>query len=493
MNGATLPLQPRPGFDFLSVCSGIEAASVAWAPHGGRAVLLSEIEAFPRAVLRHRHGAWDARRRRDGGGPPLWGDFTALRARHLARLGAPLPDVLVGGTPCQSFSFAGLRRSLRDTRGNLSLDYVRLAHALANARRRRGRAFWAVWENVPGVLSTPDNAFGCFLGALVGGHRAFDLPAGAGRWPDAGMVAGPRARAAWRILDAQYFGLAQRRRRVLVVAGFGDGADPAEILFEPQGLHRHPPPRGGTGAGAAGTLAGGARSRGGYSTDDVPLTVGSLDAAGDRGGTLQDAVSGRLVAFGGNDTRGPIEVAAALNAHGGPAGRMDFESETFVLATTLTARGNVDNAGKESHLVPVAFDARQRDVRLYGDIAGPLDTDAFSQAICFDAAQITSRENRANPQAGGPCPTLPADGRASAITLGRDVGVRRLMPVECERLQGFPDGYTDVPYRPWGAPDGARYKALGNSKPVPMVSWLGQRLAQQIQSVSRSELHSDRA
>ena len=210
---------------FLSVCSGIEAASVAWAPLGWHACLVSEIERFPREVLAYRFGAAPVERGRPSNTLPLWGDFTALRVRHLRRLGVALPRLLVGGTPCQDFSIAGARASLDGARGNLSLDFVRLAHALGNAHNRAGTggSFWVVWENVPGVLSTHDNAFGRFVGALVGGGDAIVSPFAGGRWPRAGMASGGRARAAWRVLDAQHFGLAQRRERVLLVASLGGG------------------------------------------------------------------------------------------------------------------------------------------------------------------------------------------------------------------------------------------------------------------------------
>ncbi|MEW5729886.1 MAG: DNA cytosine methyltransferase [Pseudomonadota bacterium] len=156
---------------YASVCAGIEAASVAWEPLGWRPVLFSEIEAFPRAVLKHRQRAVEAGLKGAARlGVPLWGDFTAIRPRHLRRLGIEFPDLLVGGTPCQAFSVAGLRRSLEDDRGNLTLAYVRLIHA-TDPR-------WAVWENVPGVLSTDDNAFGCFLAGLVGADAALAPPGG---------------------------------------------------------------------------------------------------------------------------------------------------------------------------------------------------------------------------------------------------------------------------------------------------------------------------
>ena len=174
---------------YLSICSGIEAASVAWHPLGWEPLAFAEIEPFPRAVLAHHYPD-----------VPLHGDFTRLRDE--AWIGAA--DVLVGGTPCQAFSVAGKRASLSDDRGNLTLEFVRLADAIDDVRRLEGRdPSVLVWENVPGVLSVKDNAFGCLLAALVG-EDAPIVPPG-GKWTHAGVVAGPQRQAAWRTLDAQYF------------------------------------------------------------------------------------------------------------------------------------------------------------------------------------------------------------------------------------------------------------------------------------------------
>jgi DNA (cytosine-5)-methyltransferase 1 len=480
---------------YASICAGIEAASVAWEPLGWRPVLLSEIEGFPRAVLEHRQRAVDTRRPGAARlGVPLWGDFTALRPRHLRRLGIEFPDLLVGGTPCQAFSVAGLRGSLGDDRGNLTLAYVRLIHA-ADPR-------WAVWENVPGVLSTDDNAFGCFLAGLVGADAALPPPGG-GRWPDAGMVAGPRRTAAWRVLDAQYFRLAQRRRRVFVVSGRArDGINPGAVLFEPEGVRRREPPRRAPGAAVAGTLEARA-AHGGHDPG----------AHGAAAGHLQ-------VAFGGNNTVGPIEVAAALSAHGGPHGRMDFESETFVagVANTLRADGfdaSEDGSGRTT-LVPVAYRIAGDDAAYEeGDSAAPLTTgtDQNANVVAMGIA-LRGRDGGAaiecgddlahalrSSQGGGDKPfaliasgaadpvaaairALEADPKADLDAIvaalaaaGVSLHVRRLLPVECERLQGFPDGYTDIPWCGRGhSPDGPRYKALGNSMAVPAMRWLGQRI-----------------
>jgi len=194
---------------YLSVCSGIEAATVAWHPLGWTPAAFSEIEAFPRAVLQHHYPH-----------VPLHGDFTTIEADQYGPI-----DLLVGGTPCQSFSIAGLRGGLDDDRGNLALEFLRLA--------QRTRAKWLVWENVPGVLSSNGGRdFGAILGGMVELGYGF----------------------AYRVLDAQFFGVPQRRRRVFVVGCLGDWRGSAAVLFERDSLSGHSAPRRQKGEGVAGTL-----------------------------------------------------------------------------------------------------------------------------------------------------------------------------------------------------------------------------------------------
>jgi DNA (cytosine-5)-methyltransferase 1 len=412
---------------FGSVCSGIEAASVAWHGLGWRAAWVSEIEPFPSAVIAAR---WP--------GVENLGDMTALPERILAR-DVEAPDVLVGGTPCQAFSVAGLRGSLSDARGNLTLTFVRIADAIDTVRRADGRApCWVVWENVPGVLSVSDNAFGAFLGGLVGGDAALEPPRGRG-WTDAGVVSGPSRCAAWRVLDAQHFGLAQRRRRVFVLArgGAGDWAAADALLPVIESMRWHPAPRREAGQRAAPCLA--ARTRGG----------GGLGTDAELDGALIPAVCPTLRA-GGNSTGGDR-----------PPGT------------------DVDTA--DSLIVAHAFDARQSDVLQYGDRTGPLDTDGHSVAVAF------SCKDHGADAASDIAPTLRAMGHASShangggqMAVAMPMQVRRLTPVECERLQGFPDGYTAIPWRGRPAsecPDGPRYKSLGNSMAVPVMRWIGERIA----------------
>lgn len=379
---------------YLSVCSGIEAATVAWQPLGWRPAAFSEIEAFPSAVLAHHYPD-----------VPNLGDMTNFRSWPDAAI-----DLLVGGTPCQSFSVAGLRKGLDDPRGNLALTY------LAIAERYRPR--WLVWENVPGVLSSNGGRdFGAFVGGL--GQLGYG-------W-------------AYRVLDAQYFGVAQRRRRVFVVGCLGDWRAAAAVLFERHCLSGHPAPRREAGSGVAvcPTLRAGGNSTGG---DRPP-------------GTDVDTAESLQV------------VARCLTHH---AGRYDGDTETFV-AHTLRGEGfdaSEDGTGRGTPLVPVAF----------GWQNSPSQGDSVSKHVSptLDKSKTPAVAHTLTACGGqGGRDKLPVTAQGSAV--------RRLTPRECERLQGFPDDYTLIPWRgkPAGlCPDGPRYKALGNSMAVPVMRWIGERIEQ---------------
>lgn len=441
---------------FGSVCSGIEAVSVAWDGLLSPA-FYAEIDASPIAVLKHRQKAFDLR----AGSPiapwvPLWGDFSALRVRHLQRFGIAMPDVLVGGTPCQSFSIAGKRLSMADDRGNLSLALVRLAHAIDNVRSRDGKpGLVVVWENVPGVFSTADNAFGCLLAGFVGSDDALRSPLEHGRWPDAGMVSGPRARAAWRVLDAQYFGLAQRRERVFVVVSFRDGPDPAEILFEPRSLRGDSPPSREAREDLAGTLGGSSQS-GGFRTTDldnqgafIPMTSHALSAAS--GGDIGKAQQRTFIAFSCKD-------------HGNDA------------ATERT--GSLETV-KPWHVV--AFRASGQDGFMPRNVAPPLAASdgggaGMPTAMVFKPSHYTRGKDGAPSETHPPLSADADKGDQDPVILTASV-VRRLTPVECERLQGFDDDYTLVPYRGKMMSDSGRYRMLGNSMATQVVRWIGVRLA----------------
>jgi DNA (cytosine-5)-methyltransferase 1 len=353
-----------------SVCSGIEGASVAWAPLGWRCAFTAETEAFPRAVLKHHYPD-----------VPLFSDFTRLRDHHQDALVDV--DLLVGGTPCQGFSVAGLRGSLSDDRSNLCLEFIRLANTIDHLRRAAGRPpIWVLWENVPGVFSTEDNAFGAFLGGLVGCDAALD-PGARGKWTDAGLAAGPDRMAAWRVLDAQHFGLAQRRRRVFVLALGGAGAWACADALLPlaDSLSGYPAPRRQARERAAPTISARASAGGGLGTD-FDLDGGLIDTAPTltaAGGTDRKHGQGygqreyehpgflQLAAFGGNNTSGEIDVTAGLLAQPGSGWKGDFDSETFIThALNTTATGGAVTEDGTGRGVPLVADHDLHSLRADG-------------------------------------------------------------------------------------------------------------------------------
>ncbi|WP_412059316.1 phage N-6-adenine-methyltransferase [Enterobacter hormaechei] len=410
-----------------SVCSGIEAASKAWEPLGWKPSWFSEIEPFPSAVLAHH-----------------WPEVTNLgdmtKIADAVRAGeVEAPDVLVGGTPCQAFSIAGLREGLSDDRGQLTLSYVELANAIDAKRRERGEPeSIIVWENVPGVLSSKDNAFGCFLAGLAG--ESCELQPAGGKWTHAGCVSGPKRVIAWRVLDAQFFGVAQRRRRVFVVASARKGFDPAAVLFELDSVRRDSAPRRETQKAVAALTA---RGVGTCGADD------------------NQAQAGHLIAFGGGNTAGHIDVATACTAHGI---RLDFDTETFAVHGTQDPDTNCElahtlgrNNGQENAIVTEPFTLAIRG-RSEGSTV-EVRNDGTANAL------LTPNGGRAGMGVGA---------------IGWGMQVRRLTPIECERLQGFPDNHTLIGWRGKNAdecPDGPRYKAIGNSMAVPVMRWIGERIA----------------
>ncbi|MBI6621157.1 DNA cytosine methyltransferase [Pseudomonas corrugata] len=455
-----------------SVCSGIEAATLAWKPLGMRAAWFAEIEAFPSAVLAHHYP-----------NVPNHGDMTKLAALVLAGK-IPAPDVLVGGTPCQAFSVAGMREGLTDPRGALTIKYVELADAVDYVRAgQRKPASVIVWENVPGVLSDKGNAFGCFLGALAG--EDCELQPSGKKWPNAGCVYGPKRTIAWRVLDAQYFGLAQRRRRVFVVASARDGFDPTEVLFEREGVRRDTAPRRGQGQVVTGHAPfGPALQCGcGYIFPESLGHYGCPNCEGDEGPAV--SIFGGIPAFGGHSLDGSVERSATLTAKDS---RLDIESETFLMQpaeTVGTIAGTSPGGGwrigadeaAAGHLVVAVHGTQDPGVNY--EQAHALGRNSGQENAVFDPNQVTSKGNRSNPQPGI-CHTLPA---SSIAPVKFTSGVRRLLPRECERLQGMPDDYTLIPWRGKPAeecPDSPRYRSIGNSKAVPCVRWIGQRILKQI-------------
>jgi len=343
----------------------------------------AEIEPFPAAVHRARFPAC-----------VNLGDVTAhdfaSRAAAIAR-----PDVLVFGSPCQSFSVAGKRLGLDDPRGNLAL------HALHLARELRPR--WLVFENVPGLLSSAGGRdFGAFLGLM--GQCGYG-------W-------------AYRILDAQFAGVPQRRRRVFVVGYLGDWRPPAAVLFEPESLRGDSPPR----CAAREAIA------------------GALGARTGRSSSAQDAAAGHIIASTG-------EIAHCMNAGG--MGRQDYETETLI---AFTANDRGDDA-----LADLAPTLRAGGHAKSHANAGVMPAVAVINPRGRDGDAMPETSDVASPRA--------ASGWSSHSF------VRRLTPRECERLQGFPDDWTLVDYRGKRAADGPRYKAIGNSMAVPVIGWILRRLA----------------
>lgn len=477
----------------MTLCSGIGAPEMAAPWVDWR--FASEIEPFPRAVLQERFG-YRLPDDHNQGEPLIWGDMTEVTPDLLRSRGIPLPDLIVAGTPCQAFSVAGARKGLADARGNLTLSFVEICHAIV-AARPDGRLA-VLWENVPGVLSDRGNAFGCFLGGLVGALDALQPP-GNGSWPGEGMVQGPRARAAWSVLDAKWFGVAQRRKRVFVVVDFGNCVDPAAVLLEPDRLRGDSPPRRETGQRPAPTIS--ARTKGG----------GGL-------GTDFDCDGGLVAA----------EVAPTLNAHFGD--KMGLENQHInggcglFVSHTLKGEGfdaSEDGTGRGTPLVPIAFDCKGTEVQYSTDGSHPTlrsmgHSSSHQSAGGHAAVAIQERAVSENPNAGpqgkgwqeGVAYTLEARHHVQAVAFdmrGRDGGampegphdtaniraasggssrsyiaqpwaVRRLMPVETARLQGFEDNHTAITYRGKPAADGPQYKAHGNSMAVPVVRWIMERM-----------------
>lgn len=518
-----------------SVCSGIEAASVAWHTLGWRAAFFSEIDAFPRAVLAHHYPD-----------VPLHGDFTTIREGQYAAI-----DVLVGGTPCQSFSVAGLRAGLDDERGNLALEFCLLA-------RRLGPK-WVVWENVPGVLSLDGGrAFASILGGLA--ECGYGL--------------------AYRVLDAQFvrvdgFGRAvpQRRRRVFVVGCLGDWRRAAAVLFERQSLSWDSPPRREAGQRPSLTLAARTRGGGGLGTDfdldggllpDVSKTLaasrGAACANAEDLETYLPEHAATLTRGAESAGRGGLrretsgrrrEPCCPHPERQGGAGLMDFESETLV-AHSLRGGGfdaSEDGTGRGTPLVPVqgvALRGRENGAtaELTGDVmtalrcgggggdkahvllpmvAGTMPAageterkhghgwgqQEWTSGYCIPVAFAENSRAEVRMQGGdgqiapqlttgggkpgqgqpciafnarqapdvfnGHCEPLDTDGSTQGVL--SSWRVRRLTPTECESLQGFPPNYTAIPYRGKQAADGPRYKALGNSMACNVMRWIGQRIS----------------
>jgi len=421
---------------YLSVCSGIEAASVAWHPLGWEAVGFSEIEKFPSQVLAHHYPD-----------VPNFGDMTKYKEWNLDTV-----NLLVGGTPCQSFSVAGLRKGLEDPRGNLVLTYCGILDHF--------RPQWFVWENVPGVLSSGGGRdFGSFLGAVAELGYGF----------------------AYRVLDAQYFGVAQRRRRVFVVGYFGDWRPAAEVLFEPESLCRDNPPS--------------REAR----KDIAVFTPSSIGSYREGAGTLR-ASGGDLGGGSEHLVAQPYEIGNTLTARMAKGMNSDCnEGQTPVLEPIPIDMRNagrdpekhdemnrqgvgVGNEGDPAHTVTSAFvNAVAQPMVVHGTQDPCVSDVAFAQGRNNGGENVVFAPSEVGPSMGASGPPYSRTGNerveADALAI-HNMAVRRLTPVECERLQGFPDNWTDIKPKGKDTPDGPRYKALGNSMAVPVMAWIGKRIAE---------------
>lgn len=464
-----------------SVCSGIEAASVAWESLGWEAQWYSEIEHFPSAVLAHRFPT-----------VPNLGDMTLIH--ETQEFNDSTIDLLVGGTPCQSFSVAGLRKGLTDPRGNLMLTFLSLA------QRKKPR--WLVWENVPGVLSSNGGRdFATFLTAL--GQLGYGF--------------------AYRVLDAKYFGVAQRRRRVFVIAHLGDWRPCASVLFESDCLQGNSKEskqkRKTTSSDAQGGIGSGGKQGiktfAGNIESDVAATLqtscddysradgfnvvahafkvrgGSEDNTGEQGGTPgKKAGKGylgqdeKVFTIGTTQDQQIAQPIAYENHAQDSRVREMGETCTTVSANYRTGGGNIPLVQQPiavdcynqtiNHKTSQTIGSSASDVNHYGAVLQPtiIDRAAFNQgANAQYDIKIEEGETMSSLVAKGP--------HGVATHKPPTMAIRRLTPRECERLQGFPDDWTLIPYRNKSSeqcPDGPRYKACGNSMAVPVMRWIGQRI-----------------
>ena len=459
---------------YLSVCSGIEAATVAWHHLGWTPTAFAEVEPFPSAVLAHHYPTVVNR-----------GDMTKYQEWPDESV-----ELLVGGTPCQSFSVAGLRQGLKDPRGNLMLTYLAIAD--------RFRTRWLVWENVPGVLSSnAGRDFGTFLGSLVELGYGF----------------------AYRVLDAQWFGVAQRRRRVFVVGCLGNAECAAKVLFESESVCRNPAPSREARKGVAGNVADCLRSggAGGVPSSRGEHLVATVWRAGDntnaevcfdhagtlncnkgqRGGIVATAFEPGIAGREGNESRFTHEVTGTLRKAMGDnqtAVAFSFDSlssnsmksknpvsgcnQVEVSKALDTSRG-LDPSCNQGGMA-VAFHPTQDPISSE-NISHALGAGSKSGSATTAVAFESNRRDGARVY-GDKTNTLQAfagTGGGNSPMVQQSTAVRRLTPTECERLQGFPDGYTAIPWKKKTAdqcPDGPRYKALGNSMAVPVMRWIGERI-----------------
>ena len=405
---------------YVSLFSGIEAASVAWEPLGWEPLLFSEIDEFPSAVLKARFPS-----------VPNLGDITKINWKEAVR-DFGRPDIVVGGSPCQSFSVAGTRTGLQGASG-LMWEYVRCI--------REVKPDWLLWENVPGALSSSHGEdFRCLLEALDA--CGYGL--------------------AWRVLDAQFFGLAQRRERVFLVGRLGDVEGPCEVLFEPESLRWDTPTSRekrkelAAGAGRGAEAAGGALNPADPQSKRVFSPCGAaptLSSGTGEGMNIQPSV-----------------LCAGFKYHqGSGAGNIGYEPEQ---SPTLTA-------DYHNPAVMCMTDTQPHSM-VDGEVCGALSATMHKDPPVVGFAANQRGEVRLQGGDVSVCGAIPASQSGKQVQGVTDgYVVRRLIPRECERLMGMPDDWTKVPYRGKPAdecPDTPRYKAIGNSMAVPVMRWIGKRI-----------------
>lgn len=368
---------------YLSLFSGIEAATVAWAPLGWECVAVAEIEPFPCAVLAHHYPD-----------VPNLGDVTAVTAGQIASLGQI--DLVVFGSPCQDLSVAGKRRGFEGERSGLfftAINIIQWAREFCGCR-------WALWENVPGAFTSNNGRDFAAVVEFLAGVDGIDVPPKG--WGTEGCALGTEAMVEWAVLDAQWFGVAQRRRRVFALADFGDWTGRPPILLEPEGLRGDSSPRREAGQVVAALTRTGVGTCG---ADDNQAQAGHI----------RPVVASK---------QWPAEVACTLDASFGNKQGLEDQHVNSGCPLFVPAYGFNSNALPDQ-------------MRLTAELSETLT-----------------------------CSQHPASVQATQV--------RRLTPVECERLQGFPDNYTLIPVKGKPAADGPRYKALGNSMAVPVMRWIGQ-------------------
>jgi DNA (cytosine-5)-methyltransferase 1 len=450
--------------NYLSVCSGVEAATVAWHHMGWKPVGFSEIEKFPSQVLAHHYPS-----------VTNFGDMTKYKEWNIN----DTVGLLVGGTPCQSFSVAGLRKGLEDPRGNLALTYVGILDKF--------RPKWFIWENVPGVLSSGGGRdFGSFLGAVAECGYGF----------------------AYRVLDAQYFGVPQRRRRVFVVGHLGDWRPPAEVLFESESLSGNPKPSRKTRQSVAGyvessfgqyredVIAGTTKASGGVlSGGSETFIVGALDTeCGGQKLSHQSINSGHIFAVYENhpsDSRvKPMgDVCQTVTSTWGSGGGNIPFVQSFRKSRRAQSVNDFEtwvDDGKSNTLNTFDLgDVRTTHAVAYGFEPGIAkrkgNPNRFSEEISptlradmGDNQVATAFGWQNSPSQSMSMDTIsPTLDKSKTPATMHNMAVRRLTPVECERLQGFSDNYTNIKEN---CPDGPRYKAMGNSMAVPVMRWIGERI-----------------